>query len=285
MSDDFNIDNEGSGFAIEAGQDLDSLLNAARGGEAKEDNIDTEWLFEEGGRPPEERQPEPQTEPEPQVQEHVEASYDDEGEFGEFTPDPEPEADQEVYQPDPEPEPVYEPEPAPEPEPEPTYEPEPEPIVAEPVEEPRRIHIPTAKDELAKVTQVVNVLNAYRNLNGEEQSAVSQFVTGGTVLEEEPAFIVAAINADPMLAKAMTALKEAKELEPVDRAFYVIELPENLIYYLGNLVAVFTEEELDRKQTRSLYTRSLVRSIEKLDGKAMNYVNSTAAVLEAARPN
>lgn len=236
---DYHIDNEGSGFAIEVGQDLDSLMSAAKAGEAPEDNIDTNWLFEEGGKPPEEREPEPQPEPE-------------------FSPDPEPAV---------EPEPVEE-----------YTAPEPEPVA------PSQVQLVSAKDELGKVTQIVNILNAYRGLNAEEQGAVSQFVTGGTELDFEPDFIVAVLNADPTLGRAMTALKEAKELEPVDRAFYVIELPENLIYYLGNLISVFTEEAIDRKQPRGQYSKALVRSIEKLDGKSMNYVHATASVLEAAAP-
>lgn len=281
MADDFNIDNEGSGFAIEAGQDLDSLLNAARAGESKDDNIATDWLFEEGGRPPEEGRQETPAE--------AEVTFSNEEDYTpDFTPQPvEEDAYPQVAEAEPEvefqPEPVAEVEEVVEPEP--TPEPEPAPAVAPPVEEQRRVHIPSAKDELAKVSQVVRILNAYRDLNGEEQSAVSQFVTNGDIIEDEPAFIVAVLNADPMLARAMSALKEAKDLEAVDRAFYVIELAENLIYYLGNLVAVFTEEELDRKQSRSLYTKSLVRSVEKLDAKSMNYVQATASVLEAARPN
>lgn len=259
---DYHIDNEGSGFDIEVGQDLNSLMNAAKAGEAPEDNIDTNWLFEEGGKPPEKREPEPQPEPEPEA----EVQQEEEQFF-------------QVYEQEPAPEFSPATDPAVEPEPVEEYTaPEPEPVA------PSRVHLVSAKDELGKVTQIVNVLNAYRELNAEEQGAVSQFVTGGTELDFEPDFIVAVLNADPTLGRAMTALKEAKALEPVDRAFYVIELPENLIYYLGNLISVFTEEVIDRKQTRGQYSKALVRSIEKLDGKSMNYVHATASVLEAAAP-
>lgn len=285
MSDDFNIDNEGSGFALEAGQDLNSLLSAAKGGEAAEDNIATDWLFEEGGQPPvEEREPTPEPVPTPSFEESSsEETAEDSTDFEVNEPTYEPTAVQEAV-------------------PE-TYSEEPVQIEARPeesvVEEentpfvavataPEReeykkpqVNIPSAKDELARVKQVVRVLNAYRDLNGDEQETVSQFVTNGEIIKDEAQFIVAVLNADHMLGKAMTALKEAKDLEAVDRAFYVIELSENLIYYLGNLIAVFTEEEIDRRQPRGQYAKALVRSVEKLDAKSMNYVHATASVLEA----
>lgn len=247
MSTDFNLDNEGSGFAFEE-DDLDLLLAEAESNEGPEDPnaADTSVLFgEAGSQEAPVAAPKTQEVPEPAV-----------------TPNTEPE-------------PAREPEKKPEPAPK--ASPEPKPSAP-------RISIPSTADEIENVTVIITVLDAYRKLSREEKKVVSQFINNGDEITKEAEFVITAMSVDPMVSRTMEALKEAKNQEAVDRAFYVMDLDDNLLYSLGSFVAVFTNEEGDRHGSRSVYARELVRGIEKLDPKAMQYVNATEGVLRAVRP-
>lgn len=147
----------------------------------------------------------------------------------------------------------------------------------------RRMHIPSLEDDLKHIQRVIRILDSYRKLNREEREVAAQFINSGDPVPNEASFVIAALSVDPMLRETMEALREAKGQEPVDRAFFVMDLSDNLLYHLGSLVAVFTDDEGDRHGSRSAYARNLVRGIEGLDGKAMGFVNATENVLHAAR--
>lgn len=144
-----------------------------------------------------------------------------------------------------------------------------------------KMRVPSLADDLHRVRQVVNILDAYRGLSSEEKSVAGQFVTAGGDVESESDFIVKVINADPMLSKTMKLLTEAKALDDVERSFFIIELDNDVLYSLGSLVSVFVEIE-DDNSARNRYARNLVRSIEQLDSKAMGFVSATEKVLSAA---
>lgn len=166
---------------------------------------------------------------------------------------------------------------------------EPTPAVQEPiapaptpVSQKPALHIPTMEDDTEHVERIIRVLDATRKLNREERSVASQFITGGEESPTEAALVINAINVDPMLKATMESLREAKEQEAVDRAFYIMDLSDSLLYSLGSLVSVFTNSEADRHGSRSDYARALVRSIEVLDPKAMGFVTATEGILRAA---
>jgi hypothetical protein len=147
----------------------------------------------------------------------------------------------------------------------------------------RRISIPSETDEIVLAGKVIRILDAYRKLNTEVRSVASQFITSGSeVIEDEATLVVKVINADPMLSVTMKSLREAKALDPVERVFYVISLEDDVLHSLGGLVSVFNGTALDQSQNRISYARALVREIEQLEARAVNYVESTESILAAA---
>lgn len=177
--------------------------------------------------------------------------------------------------------------PAPEPVPAPVATPAPAVRHSASVEYPqptgRRISIPSESEEIALAGKVIRILDAYRKLSSEVQSVASQFITSGSeVIEDEATLVVKVINADPMLSVTMRSLREAKAHEAVERVFYVISLDDDVLHSLGGLTSVFNGTTLDPNQNRISYARALVREIEKLEPRAVNYVESTESILAAA---
>lgn len=147
----------------------------------------------------------------------------------------------------------------------------------------RRISIPSESEEIALAGKVIRILDAYRKLSPEVQSVASQFITSGSeVIEDEATLVVKVINSDPMLSITMRSLREAKDLDPVERVFFVISLEDEVLHSLGGLTSVFNGTTLDPNQNRISYSRALVHEIEKLEGRAVNYVESTESILAAA---
>ncbi len=62
---------------------------------------------------------------------------------------------------------------------------------------------------------------AYTQLGPQEKSVVAQLVSRDD-LSDEYAFVVGVLNADPMLARTVITFLQAKEMEPVDRAFLLL---------------------------------------------------------------
>ena len=99
----------------------------------------------------------------------------------------------------------------------------PMPVVEEPKKKAndwtsRKIHIPSLEDQITQVRKILNVYQAYTQLGPQEKSVVAQLVSRDD-LSDEYAFVVGVLNADPMLARTVITFLQAKEMEPVDRAF------------------------------------------------------------------
>lgn len=255
--------NEGSGFDLEDDQDLDELIAVARAGEhdpvLEDDTVPIENYFNNTSDSEDDVEETP-------VVEHVE-----EVEETYYEPAPVRESIGEVryVEPAPEPEPVR-------------FEPEPKQQVQESSPRIPKVHVPSMEDDRNRVSQIVRIVDAYRRLNSEEKGVVSQFITGGEVIDDETDFIIRTVNVDKSLAVTMKALKDAKNVDPVERAFFVIELNDKTFYSLGDLVAVFTGEDINKRTTKTVYARELVKQIDMLDSKSMNFVEATESVLSAS---
>lgn len=146
-----------------------------------------------------------------------------------------------------------------------------------------RIHIPTEADEIALAGKMIRIVDAYRKLNEDVKTVASQFITSGAeIVEDEATLVVKVLNVDPMLPITMRSFREAKALDPVERVFYIISLEDDVLHSLGRLVSVFIENTLDESDTKINYARKLVREIDQLENRAVNYVESTESILAAA---
>lgn len=276
----FTMSDEGA-FDFGGGtDDLDALLaNAADGSEESEDSS---RYFEQSPEPVEEVQPQP----EPQrFQRHEAPVVREEPTHERFT------SPQYSYEPveDVVEEPVLEPEPVvPEPEPyvpEPVYTPAPEPVeFHEPVQEYRNDDVPAVpvNDSIGHIASIIRVVDAYRSLPADKKEVASKFILGNRIAQDEAEFVSAVLGVDPMLSLTMSTLTEASGMEPVERAFFVIDLDEALMYSVGDLMPAFGKDSIEQNQPKSQYARKLVRIIESLDPAAMEHVAATAKVLKAA---
>lgn len=146
-----------------------------------------------------------------------------------------------------------------------------------------RIHIPSENDQISIAKKTIRIVDAYRALNDEVRMVASQFITSSDeIITDEATLVVKVLNADPMLGTVMKALREAKNLDPVERVFYVIDLRDDVLHSLGDLVKAFTDVEFDTSASKINYARNLVREIDQLESHAVNYVESTESILAAA---
>lgn len=156
---------------------------------------------------------------------------------------------------------------------------EPEPVV----NQPKRFNIPSETDQIDFAMRVISVIDTFRALKSDEKAVVEQIITNDDkTTGDESRIAIKAINADPMLSITMKNFREAKESEAVERAFYVISLPENNLYSLGNMASAFTNEYIEESLDKIEYARKLVDAIAKLDNNAVKYITSTESVLAAA---
>lgn len=237
-------------------------------------------------------EPESAPEPEPSFESYEEPQVQSRWASTEYVdPAPTPiyEASTPVYEPEPEPAAVHTP-----PELSPVYEQqrsarEEEPV-APAVEEPavqsrRRINIPSESDQIQDVQRIVEILDVYRSLKpGEMKDQVYSLITmDNEPPESEAQVVVKALRAQPLLFETIRALREAKNTDPVERVFYVLELPEDVFYNLGIMAIVFTDQDpINEQQTKTNYARQLVQIIESLEGHVMSVVENTESVLRAA---
>lgn len=297
----FNLDNAGAGFDLEDGDDsLEAMMSEAGSGVEDVGEGDVSALFGDTpvAEPSAEDAPTADTFEVPVAEEAPREAAPSPVEEP-WTPTPEPSVEDEIAPV--EPAPALTPA-APQetptsfvPVPEEAFTPIPEPIpsfespavnsapVPQETARQSKIHIPSLAEDLARVRQVIRVVDAYRALSQEERVVATQFVAaGGEIPEDESTFVQLVMNVDPMLAKTMNALREAKTLDDVERSFYIIELEDTVLYSLGSLVEVFMENPLDGTQGKRHFARSLVRAIDALDSKSMGFVAATDSVLAAS---
>lgn len=147
-----------------------------------------------------------------------------------------------------------------------------------------RVSITPESEEIEKARKIISVTDVYRDLTNDVKNVVSQFILNDSdFTEDEATIIVRAINSDQTLFETMKALREAKESDQVERVFYVLSLEDKILYKLGDLVSIFTQEDIENSGRRLDYARSLVASIDSLDKKSIDYVVATERVLKAAR--
>jgi len=226
----------------------------------------------------------------------------------ESQPKPEP-----VYVPEPEPEPVYKAEPVYAPVVEPVTVPEPEPVYVAPIPEPvyvapvQQQPIPAAvqepttplqsnrlapkpksfsvEEQIQLAQRVVNTIDVYRGLTTEAKDVVAQLLAPTTedYTQDEGAVAIRAIYADSIQQATQRALIEAKQAEPVERVFYVLALPKDVLKYLGELVEAYSGAALPSGSGDLQFARALVDSIDKLTNEPIIYAEAMDKVLKAAQ--
>lgn len=209
-------------------------------------------------------------------------------------PEPEPVYVPPVYVPEPTPEPVYvAPEPAyVAPAPEPVRQPAPEPVAQPEPVKPSPTLAPTPKsltlaDQIALSQKIVATVDVYRSLTSEARDVVAQLLapTADDFTLDEGTVAIRAIYADAIQESTQKALIEAKAATPVDRVFYVLGLPKDVLRFLGELVQAYSGTELPSDASDLQFAKALVEGIEGLNREPIVYAEAMAKVLAAAQQN
>lgn len=148
---------------------------------------------------------------------------------------------------------------------------------------PSRIVRQTEEEQIAHAQAILGAADEYRAMNSQTRDVVAQLISQGAEHSDDPATIaIRAINADELTFKTMEALKEAKALNPVDRAFYILELEDSVRKSLGQLCVAFSDVEISAKEMFG-FSKALVGIIEDLDNDVIGFVSATESVLRVAK--
>lgn len=291
MPSDFGIKNDGGGFAFDDDSDLDQLLRIAAQGEADEESGDygifsdgeteiSSAPIDRGVRQPmsaDETLLETSSEQSPYPQ-HEEHQY---GSNKHVAPPSEYEHHQETTVSAPSPAPAnVEPVQSTYQEPTTNFSNEPENSFT-----PHRPIIRKEAEMIEETKKIIRVLDVYREFSDDVKNIVAQFIYNDNDVDitDEAQIVVKVLNADEMLAKTMTNLKEtASQKDRVERVFYILRLEQNELTTLGSLVSTLTENNINSASDNIGFARELEAAIEKLDPKIIQYVVATESVLKAA---
>lgn len=147
-----------------------------------------------------------------------------------------------------------------------------------------RVHIPTSADELRFVQRVLRINEVLSQMNRETRYVVDQFTSSGSAPEnnDNAEMVVNALNANPMLATVTHAIKEAAEMDDVERSFFIMEMANAERNYLSVILSMFLDEPISPSMSAPQQSRLIVRAIASLDQKVMGYILATESVLSAA---
>lgn len=149
-----------------------------------------------------------------------------------------------------------------------------------------KVSIRKESEYIEEATRIIAALDTYRAIDSESRSIVAQFIYNDNEVDpdDESTLVVKALRADPMLEKTMVALQDsATEKDRVLRVFYILELPQDVLYSLGDLVGTFTNKEIPQNLEKIPFSKLVEEGVEGLDDKIISYVTATRNVLEAAR--
>lgn len=164
----------------------------------------------------------------------------------------------------------------------------PEPVALSPrpaAQKPLSTQPMTTEREIALAQRVIATIDVYRSLSAESRDIVAQLLAPAAedLSEDEGTIAIRAIHAEAIQESTQKALIEAKNSSPVDRVFYILGLPKDVLKHLGDLVQAYTSIELPTNGAELQYAKELVGAIEQLTDEPLIYADAMAKVLQAAQ--
>lgn len=154
------------------------------------------------------------------------------------------------------------PEPQPEPEPIYTYQ---EPVVADGTPE--------------FIAQIVALSDLYRNFDDKTAELAGKLFE----TEDEAEALATALVQQVITLDALKSLESVHKATDVDKAFFLVALPDELLQEIGRLVKVFTDKEV--KFTDHIqYCRNLEIELRKMNDDFIAETNAILELLTAAQP-
>lgn len=142
---------------------------------------------------------------------------------------------------------------------------------------------PTAKADLTDVdtaSAIIRILDALRALDTTERKIATELVSQGRELTTEADTVLSVMSAPGSLIKTIRSLLEARDLEPVERAFYLMKLERASARNMATLVSAF-RNDLTANNDHIELARTLVSEIDELEEDDINNVRATESLFSA----
>ena len=104
--------------------------------------------------------------------------------------------------------------------------------------------------------------------------------------DNESEAICLALQQEPITLDALNSFSKVHSAEAVDKAFFLVALPDNLLEEIGRLIEVLTDKDIKASISDHIkYCRNLESELSKMDDDFINETNSILVLLQAAQPN
>lgn len=133
---------------------------------------------------------------------------------------------------------------------------------------------------LETLEQTIKILDAYRSLEDDEAQFSGLFI--GLDHDSTEAEVVSTVmNADPLLMSVFASIKEAKNYDDTEVAFYVVGLKWEVLEGISYVAAQYLNTEVASQGDKSKipYAREVVTQIKELDSKALRLVEAAESLI------
>ena len=129
------------------------------------------------------------------------------------------------------------------------------------------------------IAQIVNLSDLYRNFDDKTAELAGKLFE----TEDEAEALATALVQQVITLDAMKSLESVHKATDVDKAFFLVALPDELLQEIGRLVKIFTDKEV--KVTDHIqYCRNLEIELRKMNDDFIAETNSILELLTAAQP-
>lgn len=142
---------------------------------------------------------------------------------------------------------------------------------------------PVSKSESTDVdtaSAIIRILDALRSLETVERDVATHLVAQGSSLDSEAETVLAVMAAPATLVRTIRALLEARDLEPVERAFFLMKLERSAARNMATLVSAF-RNEVEQPSDHIELARVLVSEIGELASEDVSHVEATESLFRA----
>lgn len=128
---------------------------------------------------------------------------------------------------------------------------------------------------------IIKISNGIETLSDDERLVTQKLITPNYDEPTNGELVVAVMNASRLVKDTIQAVLEAKDLDPVERAFFVVEMPYQKAVSMASMVSAFEGgEPVDSNQSQVDVARQVVAQIDRMSKEYFSYIQSTRSLLD-----
>ena len=137
----------------------------------------------------------------------------------------------------------------------------------------------TDEDNTAQfIAKILVMSDIYHGFDDDTNSLISKLFE----TKDESKILALSLNQDLILTDAFKSLGNVHKASEVDKAFYLVSLPDNILNKIGDLVRIFMGKDI--KNTDHIkYCRELEAQLRTMDDKFISRTNSILKLLQAGQ--